>query len=480
MISDSKLSKKAVVSTSIGKSLISSYLAKHVDLLDVHTDLTLDIDSEAIMCTCYCSNIQGEVCACKPYSIPVRLKFIDGKMKSKTNLTEVQQRKGEAEMSVIDWIPELKQELSDGDSIVSYITSADIDTILIHMFALSLYWERDGDRNFKWPVYVWLQKQKPELYDITGIILAIEKYLNTDNVAAIVSLILCMGGNDFLPNFHSFSHDKLLSVAIRDNVILRNLFNFHKSEDTLSCNINLDTYLELIKRLYCPPNLDYTVLSAEHIRQLSIKPPYKDFRHPQAWMPPVSALETLAKLIQCQVDYSLTCWNHAALLPDFLSYGCITRTDDGDLLYAMGPDMHTEDKNTLLSLSDDDLSAVIKRAKIVKKKPTVCRRKIKTHVRNSKSKVEIVNEPEEPGPSSTDQTLPSSEEATDQDTYHLDFLSLSDDDDVDAIPLAEMSLDDITASPESVYRHVAEKRPLEETPGKIVISKRLPRMSTPK
>ena len=344
ILSESKLSKKAIVSTAIGKSLISSYLSKHGEELSMQKNMTLDIDSEAVMCTCYCGH-QDDGCVCKPYTIPARFKFLEGKVGEKIHLSAIKQRKGEAEMSVIDWIPEMQQELSAGDSIVSYVTSADIDTVLIHMFALSLHWERDEDGNFKWPVYVWLQKNKPEIFDITGIIRAIEKHFEVADVAAIISLILCMGGNDFLPNFYNMSHDKLLSIITGDTALLEQLFTFQRHDRRIVCTINADVYVDVIKRFYCPANLRHTELTSEEVRQLSIKPPKKDFRHPQSWMPPISGLKLLAKLIQCQIDYMLTAWSHDALLPDFLSYGCIMRSDAGEITYDMGPDVHVDDKN---------------------------------------------------------------------------------------------------------------------------------------
>lgn len=239
-------------------------------------------------------------------------------------------------MSVVDCFPDLQQELAVGDSVVSYITSADIDTVLIHMVALSLYWERDETGNFKWPVYVWLQKQKSEIYDITGIILSVEKYFDINNVATVIALVLCMGGNDFPPNFHNISHDKLLSVVVSDKAILKELFKLQKAEGKCICTINENIYVDVIKRLYCPVNLQHSALTPDEVQQLSIQPPNKDFRHPQSWMPPVSALQTLAKLIQCQIDYFLTCWDHGALMPDFLSYGYISRTDTRDRIYTMG------------------------------------------------------------------------------------------------------------------------------------------------
>ena len=46
------------------------------------------------------------------------------------------------------------------------------------------------------------------------------------------------------------------------------------------CTINENVYLDVIKRLYCPVSLEHSVLTLDEVRQLSIKPPNKDFRHP--------------------------------------------------------------------------------------------------------------------------------------------------------------------------------------------------------
>ena len=168
---------------------------------------------------------------------------------------------------------------------VSDITSADIDTAPIHMFALNLHLEKDEDGNFKWPVYVWLKKDKQEIYDITGIIRALEKQFDTTNVAAIISLILCMGGNDFLPNFNNMSHHKLLSIITSDTALLEQLFTFQRDGRKITCTINRDIYVDIIKRHYCPANLQHEKHTTEEVRQLSIKRPKKDFKHPQTWMP---------------------------------------------------------------------------------------------------------------------------------------------------------------------------------------------------
>ena len=466
ILSESKLSKKAIVSTAIGKSLISSYLSKHGEELSIQKDMTLDIDSEAVMCLCYYGHSDKD-CVCKPYSIPVRFKFLEGKMSEKTHLSTIRQRKGEAEMTVVDWIPEMRNELSAGDSIVSYVTSADIDTVLIHIFALSLYWDRDEDGNFKWPVYVWLQKTKPEIFDITGIIRAIEKQFEIADVAAIISLILCMSGNDFLPNFYNMSHHKLLSIITGDTTLLEQLFTFQRHDRKIICHINCNVYVEIIKKNYCPANLQHTKLTAEEVRQLSIKRPNKDFRHPQSWMPPMSGLKMVAKLVQCQIDYMLTVWCHESLLPDFKSYGCIMRSDAGEIIYDMGPDMHVEDKDSLLILSDTEMETAIGRAKVVK---------VKTGTKKQQNA--DVTHPTEEGPrDDTHMMLTSTDSARNRLTgSHHQGTSHADTCDPDRRPL-----DENNHNKEAYYnRKTSGKRQQAWTPVKSPQAKRVPAASTPR
>lgn len=42
-----------------------------------------------------------------------------------------------------------------------------------------------------------------------------------------------------------------------------------------------DLYLEIVKRLYCPQNINSELLSLDEVRQISIKPPGKQIRHPK-------------------------------------------------------------------------------------------------------------------------------------------------------------------------------------------------------
>ena len=72
ILSKEKMSKSAVVQTEVGKRLISNYLARYIDSLDIKNDLILDIDSELIL-TNSCSHNQEEcLCAYKSYATPVR------------------------------------------------------------------------------------------------------------------------------------------------------------------------------------------------------------------------------------------------------------------------------------------------------------------------------------------------------------------------------------------------------------------------
>ena len=69
----------------------------------------------------------------------------------------------------------MQNDLEDNGAIVAVVTSADIDSIAIHLFSISFYWARKENGKFKNKVYVLLQKQKPELYNITGIIELLEE-----------------------------------------------------------------------------------------------------------------------------------------------------------------------------------------------------------------------------------------------------------------------------------------------------------------
>ena len=161
--------------------------------------------------------------------ISIFTKF-DG-VKHQTQLEGIKQRKGEDEMSQVDLLYDIKDELHEGEATVYVVTSAYIDSIAINLFALAQFRPRNESGCLRNKVFVLLQKQKSELYDVTGIIELLEARFsqNTCNIA----VALCMGGNDFIPKYHGISHEKLVTVIMQTNGVIKDLVNF---TTTKSCN----------------------------------------------------------------------------------------------------------------------------------------------------------------------------------------------------------------------------------------------------
>lgn len=225
--------------------------------MDIKADITLNVDSEAVFSKCKCEDPKD--CNCLLYTIPIRAHFSKENGFDRhdiVNTSNIEQRKGEAEMAQVDWLKDAQHQLKEGDGIVNYVTSADIDTIVIHFFALSLFWPRKSDNTFKYPVYVWLQKNKPEIYDITSIIEVIENRFKYKYVGALLAILLSMGGNDYLPNFHGISNEKLLNAVFEDIEMLTSLVQFQERNQTYQCILNVDLYFKLYSKLYYPNNVE--------------------------------------------------------------------------------------------------------------------------------------------------------------------------------------------------------------------------------
>ncbi|CAG2249135.1 unnamed protein product [Mytilus edulis] len=339
------MSKSALIQTELGKRLISNYLARNLQNLDIKSDIIVDIDSELVLNTS-CLHTEGD-CSCpyKSYSTPIRGTFskVDGFLQQQL-LHHIKQRKGEAEMSQVDWLDDMKNELLVNDAIVSVVTSADIDSI----------------------------KQKSELYDITGIIELLESRFSRKSICTI-AISLCLGGNDFIPKYQGISHEKWLSVIIDTPGALQNLVHL-SNEPALEKPTGIlseDLYLEIVKRLYCPQNINSELLSLDEVRQISIKPPGKPIRHPKLWMPPKSALKQVLKLINCQIAYLLTTWKHDAVLPDFQKDGCLRKDASGNVHYDFGKDARIEKIEDQLCIDEkvlkgkmDEASSCTKRKRI--------------------------------------------------------------------------------------------------------------------
>ena len=368
-MSDENFSKLSIVGTAKGKQLVSTYLAEHLEDLDVKQNTIIDIDSEWVLTGCTCQ--AKSACNCHMFSNPVRASYSESGFQEKHVLENINQSKGEAEMSQIDWLNELKESIEGDDVVVNYVTSADIDTVVIHMFYVSLHWPRNEDGSFKIQVFVWLNKKKPELYNITGIVMLIETYTRKQHSAATIAVALCMGGNDFLPSYHGMTHETLVSTVLNNRRMLENFlkFTYTSSDKAVACTVSEDVYLMLLKTLYCPSNLNCDIFTMKEVRQLSIKLPNRsEFRHPQSWMPPESALKNLCRLTQCQADYLMTAGDHSAELPNFVERGCLIKSNDGHVAYNLGNDTYTREKKLLLEIPEDELSAKMKEAKVSKSK----------------------------------------------------------------------------------------------------------------
>ena len=48
-------------------------------------------------------------------------------------------------MAKVDWLIQEAENLKPGQAAVSIVTSGDIDSVYIHLSALSLYWPRDAE-----------------------------------------------------------------------------------------------------------------------------------------------------------------------------------------------------------------------------------------------------------------------------------------------------------------------------------------------
>ncbi|CAC5371194.1 unnamed protein product [Mytilus coruscus] len=91
------------------------------------------------------------------------------------------------------------------------------------------------------------------------------------------------------------------------------LVTFDVSNDNVITGIvDEETFLDTVKRMYCPSSVNANSATLEQVRQLSIKYPDKSFRPLMSWMPPKSELLQFIQLINCQMQYLLTASKHDA------------------------------------------------------------------------------------------------------------------------------------------------------------------------
>ncbi|XP_070182538.1 uncharacterized protein, partial [Littorina saxatilis] len=268
-------------------------------------------------------------------------------------------------MAQADWLREVMNELEDGDSLVSIVSSADIDALPIHLFALGRFWQRSEDRSFKVPVHLVLQKAKGrmDVYNVCKIARALEHRFG-DDAAMRVAVALTLGGNDFLPKFEGISHKTVVDSIIR-NGFLQDFVKFRSDGggELTSGKLDRDIYLRLIKHLYCPAVYNPENLTATEVRHLSITSAKKGYKDPNKWMPPVSALLQVAQLIDLQIQYLFTAGNHSAKLPDFLEHDCFIQDEKGRIRHNFGPERRAEELNELLVLDEEHLKRSLEMAK---------------------------------------------------------------------------------------------------------------------
>ncbi|VDI78878.1 Hypothetical predicted protein [Mytilus galloprovincialis] len=377
-LSSDKFDKPSLVGTSEGKSLASTYLTKNVEDLCIKENLTIDVDSELHITTCYCKD---KPCKCSPFCTPVRAYFDarDG-FTRKELLHDIKQCKGEAEMSQLDWLINCPTQLLQGDSCASIVSSGDIDAVVLHLFTLSHLWPKNENASYKNTVYVILKKANHmfDIYNITAILETLEKKTLDKHIGIKVAIALSLGGNDFLPKFHSISHSTKLDTYMNIESINRLLIQITEENNKVAC-ILFDTrvYKEYLKHIYFPKNYSPVSLTYQEVRQISIQLPSKKqkdgTRNPQLWLPPESVVERLARNVSCLIKYYLSAGNHSAQLPDFLTEGCLVKTSTGEIEYDFGDDAYVKDIHSVITIPQEDIML-----KISGKKKTTKRKMLAT------------------------------------------------------------------------------------------------------
>ena len=106
------------------------------------------------------------------------------------------------------------------------MSSADIDAVVLHIYAVSQVLSRDEEGRFLVNVFVALKKgELLDVYDITGIVAKVESAFDDREIGAKIAMILCMAGNDFLPKFQNISHLDMLSLFLRTLTFRSNMIS---------------------------------------------------------------------------------------------------------------------------------------------------------------------------------------------------------------------------------------------------------------
>ena len=340
IVNDEVLNKDAATKTILGKKAISNFLALNIDRLQFVGNFQLIVDSELHVQKCQCQNDQ---CTCLPYCTPIARAYGDSESsRSRCELLQaVKQRKGEAEMAIMDWLIDSQDQLKPGQVALSVVSSGDIDAIYIHLFAVSRMWKRDEKHQFINPVYVILQKPagKFDIYNITGMLALFERHYCDINIGTTLSIGLCIGGNDFIPKLYQISHEKILKLLSANPMLRLNLCHTENGKLTL----NQECLVQFYKALYCPKKYCCDSLTFEDVRAISIgKQPDTSAKggystnDPRKWLPPESAMRRLGELLQLQTTYLQSAGNHEAGCFEVMQSQTLRQNSSGEVEYDFG------------------------------------------------------------------------------------------------------------------------------------------------
>ena len=131
------------------------------------------------------------------------------------------------------------------------VSSGDVDSLVNHLFTLSHRLPRNSRGAFESSVYVWLENPG-EVYCITGIIRLLERHYNERHIAMKVAMALTLAGNDYVPKYHGFSHEKVLKTYLENEEARKTLFDlsFDEGGNCVSAKVDPDAYVNFIKDLY--------------------------------------------------------------------------------------------------------------------------------------------------------------------------------------------------------------------------------------
>ena len=301
-----------------------------------------------------------ETCLCADkYAVHIQCKFSkEGYVKDSKKEMTVQQRKGEGEMAIADWLLWYSQtgQLPDGCDVAAVVSSGDTDAVVIMMFMVERSWPRLANGQFKNNVFVVWQKPNKlfDVYCITGLLKELEETFQTENIGLVTSVSLCIGGNDFITGFRSKSHYKVLTTVLQHQELRRNLLNVTPA----TVSLNREMFILLVKCLYASKSLDPTTTDYSIIRQQTIRAKESQkksalgtlVKDPGTWLPPQSATERLAELLDFQIEYLLTAGNPSDPPLNLDNCNCLERRPSRAVAYNFGQEARVSDIGELVTV----------------------------------------------------------------------------------------------------------------------------------